>query len=292
MPRSDTPSSLNSFIKDALWYTAAAGGALGLIPVEADAQIIHTDVDPDETVMDGDFAIDFDDDGDPELILLESDTGIGTFANFENTTGPDDLTGIVGNTNSGYTYFLPLNAGSAVSAGNVIAPALLYFSFTFGGSDPNGWLGADAFAGIEFTLDTGTHYGWIRIEIPVGGGSMTIKEFAYESTPDTPINAGDMPVAIEPGPDGLPGTHNLSSIYPNPFNPQAQFSLEIAEQQNVNIAVFDALGRQVALLHDGVLGAGSVHQFQIDGANLPSGVYVVRTIGEQFTDVRQVTLTK
>ena len=101
-----------------------------------------------------------------------------------------------------------------------------------------------------------------------------------------------MVTAIEPGPDGLPSTHNLSTVYPNPFNPQARFTLEVAEQQNVNIAVFDALGRQVALLHDGVLGAGSVHQFQIDGANLPSGVYVVRAIGEHFTDVRQVTLMK
>ncbi len=100
------------------------------------------------------------------------------------------------------------------------------------------------------------------------------------------------PTAIEPDPNGLPGTHNLSSVYPNPFNPQARFTLEIAEQQNVRLAVYDALGREVATLFNGSLTAGIAHEFDIDGAGLPSGVYMVRATGEQFTDVRQVTLLK
>ena len=99
-------------------------------------------------------------------------------------------------------------------------------------------------------------------------------------------------VAIEPGPDGLPGTHNLSAVYPNPFNPQANFTLEVAEQQSVRIAVYDALGREVATLFNGTLTAGTEHAFVIDGAGLPSGVYMVRATGEQFTDVRRVTLMK
>ena len=99
-------------------------------------------------------------------------------------------------------------------------------------------------------------------------------------------------VAIEPGPDGLPGTHNLSAVYPNPFNPQANFTLEVAEQQSVRIAVYDALGREVATLFNGTLTAGTEHAFVIDGAGLPSGVYMVRATGEQFTAVRRVTLMK
>lgn len=99
-------------------------------------------------------------------------------------------------------------------------------------------------------------------------------------------------VAIEPGPDGLPGTHNLSSIYPNPFNPQANFTLEIAEPQNVRIVIYDALGRKVATLFNGSLGSGTAHGFAIDGATLPSGVYMVRVIGELFADDISVTLLK
>ena len=40
-------------------------------------------------------------------------------------------------------------------------------------------------------------------------------------------------------------------------------------------AVYDVLGRRVALLHEGMLGAGR-HAFGLDGGALPAGVYVVR----------------
>ena len=178
------------------WYAAAAA-ALGLAAVDsADAQIVYTDVDPDESIIDLDRPIDFDNDADPELILREAAGGDVTFANFENTIGPDDLTGIVGNTVGGYTYFLPLSASAPISSGNNILPSRLFFSFTYMGADPNGWLGTDAFAGVEFTLDDGTHYGWISLEIPGGGGEIILKGYAYESAVDTPINAGVIPVEL------------------------------------------------------------------------------------------------
>ncbi len=134
----------------------------------------------------------------------------------------------------------------------------------------------------------------------VANGGIACANFAWAAGTDlsdlqAAIDAAEasiVGVAIEPGPDGLPGTHNLSTVYPNPFNPQANFTLEVAEQQNVRIAVYDALGREVATLFNGSLNAGTEHAFTIDGAGLPSGIYMVRAIGEQFTDVRQVTLMK
>ncbi|MCH7637993.1 MAG: T9SS type A sorting domain-containing protein [Bacteroidetes bacterium] len=289
----------------ALWYAAAAGALLGFPASDADAQIVYVDIDPDLDVMDTftppTFAgpgVDFDGDGDAEIFFGEDNTKPYTLADTEALSdGPDGVTGIVGNilTFAPYyfAYFVPLSTGAPISAGNATVTGYSFATFTFGGLDPNGFIGiGDTYIGVQFTFDGATtHYAWLRVEMP-SAGRILVKDFAYESTPDTPINAGQMVTAIEPGPDGLPGTHNLSAVYPNPFNPQARFTLEVAEQQNVNIAVFDALGRQVALLHDGTLGAGTIHEFRIDGANLPSGVYVVRAIGEHFTDVRQVTLIK
>ena len=291
----------------ALWYAAAAGTVLGLSASDVDAQIVYVDIDPDLDVMDtftfpifAGPGVDFDGDGDSEIFFGESDAKPYTIADTEALSdGDDGVTAIVGNIRTSpvpvyFAYFVPVSTGAPISVDNATITGYSFATFTFNGADPNGFVGVgDQYIGVQFTFDgTSTHYAWLRVEMPVGGGRILVKDFAYESTPDTPINAGQMVTAIEPGPDGLPSTHNLSTVYPNPFNPQARFTLEVAEQQNVNIAVFDALGRQVALLHDGVLGAGSVHQFQIDGANLPSGVYVVRAIGEHFTDVRQVTLMK
>ncbi len=91
---------------------------------------------------------------------------------------------------------------------------------------------------------------------------------------------------------GLPNSHVLSAAYPNPFNPTTQFTLAVAENQDVTLAVYDALGRQVALLHQGALDAGLTHTFTVDASSLASGAYVIRAIGERFEATRSITLLK
>ena len=90
---------------------------------------------------------------------------------------------------------------------------------------------------------------------------------------------------------GLPRSYLLSSVYPNPFTPQATFQLEVAQAQQVRVSVHDLLGREVVVLHNGVL-APSEHTFMILSAGLGSGVYFVRVVGEQFTAVRRAVLLK
>ena len=91
-------------------------------------------------------------------------------------------------------------------------------------------------------------------------------------------------------PEGAQRTHNLSAIYPNPFNPTANFTLELTKQQRVRLSVLDALGRDVEMLFNGPLSAGREYSFTIDGTGSPSGVYLVRVAGEQFNDVKRVTV--
>ena len=43
----------------------------------------------------------------------------------------------------------------------------------------------------------------------------------------------------------------------------------------IRVAAYDALGREVAVLHDGVLAAGE-HEVRFDAAGLAPGPYVVR----------------
>jgi len=51
---------------------------------------------------------------------------------------------------------------------------------------PGYWMGeTDKFAGIRFYFDGAFHYGWIRLSLNESG--VTIHDYAYESTPDTPI---------------------------------------------------------------------------------------------------------
>lgn len=48
----------------------------------------------------------------------------------------------------------------------------------------------DKFLGVKFTIGTAVHYGWLRLDMSANSDSITIKDFAYETTPNTPILAG------------------------------------------------------------------------------------------------------
>jgi hypothetical protein len=99
-------------------------------------------------------------------------------------------------------------------------------------------------------------------------------------------------IAIEPYPDGTPGAHALSHVTPNPSAGLASFTLEVTETQPVRVVVYDALGKAVAVLHDGLAAAGIAHPLAFDGARLPAGLYVIRVTGERFADARKVVLTR
>ena len=90
----------------------------------------------------------------------------------------------------------------------------------------------------------------------------------------------------------LPQGYRLSAAYPNPFNPRAAFELEVAQQQHVRVSLYDALGRRVAVLFEGVVEAGVVQEVQIEGSALASGVYLYRAEGERFQATRQVSFIK
>ncbi|MEM1043740.1 MAG: T9SS type A sorting domain-containing protein, partial [Bacteroidota bacterium] len=102
--------------------------------------------------------------------------------------------------------------------------------------------------------------------------------------------SNEVTVANEPG--TTPGGVALSSAYPNPFASRTQFALTLDQAESVRVEVFDVLGRRVALLHDGLLGAQTAHTFGIDGRAWGSGMYLYRATGETFSETRRVVLTK
>lgn len=82
----------------------------------------------------------------------------------------------------------------------------------------------------------------------------------------------------------VPQAYALAQNYPNPFNPETAIRFDLPQAGAVRLAVYDVLGREVALLVDGYLPAGR-HEAVFEAAQLPSGVYVYRmeTAGRTFT---------
>jgi hypothetical protein len=79
----------------------------------------------------------------------------------------------------------------------------------------------------------------------------------------------------EPSENDLPSGVTLYPAYPNPFNPATTIRYRLDKSQQVRLRLFDLLGRQVALLADGMMPAGE-HAVQFEAGQLASGVYIYR----------------
>lgn len=67
----------------------------------------------------------------------------------------------------------------------------------------------------------------------------------------------------------------LRQNYPNPFNPETVISFRLPEADQVRLAVYDMLGREVAVLLNGIVPSGS-HSVTFDAESLATGVYIYR----------------
>ena len=79
----------------------------------------------------------------------------------------------------------------------------------------------------------------------------------------------------------------LAPNAPNPFRAQTTIPYRLPSAGPVTLAVYDALGRRVAVLVDGVQEAGA-HRATFDGDGLPAGLYLVRLDAAGQTATRRV----
>ncbi len=88
----------------------------------------------------------------------------------------------------------------------------------------------------------------------------------------------------------LPTEVALAPAFPNPFARQATLGFALPTAAEVRLAVYDVLGREVAVLADGRQEAGE-HAVVFDGAGLAGGVYLVRLdVGGQVQTQRLTLL--
>ena len=102
--------------------------------------------------------------------------------------------------------------------------------------------GESAYMGVRFQAADGTHYGWMFLDLPfVGINGGYIREWAYETRPNTPIKAGArpvmaagaVPVVVRPGYLRLSWLSEIGKAY----QVQAKASLDAFGWTNLNFAV-------------------------------------------------------
>ena len=83
----------------------------------------------------------------------------------------------------------------------------------------------------------------------------------------------------------------LNQNYPNPFNPATSIKFQIGSSRFVKLAVYDILGKEVEILVNKKLNAGT-YEINWNALNYPSGVYFYRLTSDGFSDTKRMLLIK
>ncbi|MCU0343274.1 MAG: YCF48-related protein [Ignavibacterium sp.] len=79
--------------------------------------------------------------------------------------------------------------------------------------------------------------------------------------------------------------------YPNPFNPSTIISFALPEQTNVELRIYDVLGKEVATLLNESKPAGS-YEVEWNASDLPSGVYIYQLRTGTSVQMKKMMLLK
>ena len=101
----------------------------------------------------------------------------------------------------------------------------------------------------------------------------------------------EMITSVAPKAGILPHEFLLQQNYPNPFNSSSDIRYQISEFRYVRLAVYDILGREVAMLVNERKAPGS-YDVRFDASGLASGVYLYRLMAGEFIQTRKMIMLK
>jgi endoglucanase len=88
-----------------------------------------------------------------------------------------------------------------------------------------------------------------------------------------------------------PKTYSLEQNFPNPFNPNTTITYSTKEIGNVEIKLYDVLGREISILIDEELPAGK-HIINFDAKSLASGIYYYTLKAQNFISSKKMIILK
>ena len=149
------------------------------------------------------------------------------------------------------------------------------------GSQPP-WLGSTPPDGVcNPACEGGMWPGWgahhLRVDREGRIWAGTDNDVWRTTGPAWAVASEDAP-ATPPAPQAGSPTSVAVSVWPNPTGGAVTVGLSLAEPQAVRVSVVDALGREVAVVHEGAAADGQ--RLAVDTGGWPVGAYTVRVVTE------------
>jgi len=237
------------------------------------AQIIYTDI-PDVT-PNATYSLDLNNDGNSDfLIQFELINKILCIPQHNNAYAGNVVAG------THLPYALPTSTTICDTLATWFdsnSPGTMAF-----GTNIGYWVGvSDRYIPLKIVVGTNTYYGWARLDVLPTSTSFTIKDYAYESTPNTCIETGSGIVGVDEN-----STRNNFSISQNPF----MSSTTIQTSQHLNdatLTIYNTYGQIVKKVKNIV---GNTISLSRDA--LPSGLYCITLMEKnQHPIIAKLTIT-
>ncbi|HMB94132.1 MAG TPA: T9SS type A sorting domain-containing protein, partial [Rhodothermales bacterium] len=158
------------------------------------------------------------------------------------------------------------------------------------GFDVERSINGTAFESLDFIEGHGTvsepqSYAFTDTSFPFEAQDLTyrLKQVDYDGTFDY---SPEVEILVE-----LNVPYRLTAPYPNPSTEAVHFSLVVGRAQQVEVALYDVLGRRVQVLFSGEMAAHAAQAFTVETSSLPSGQYMLRAEGVAFVETRPFVLT-
>lgn len=229
--------------------------------INSNAQIIYTEI-PVSVDQGQDFHIDFNNDGTAEFNVYTTDHQ-ADYIDYDGNTQANIHA--LGTNASNWDVPNCVAAGFTVDASNNWIGQGDCSITNWGGGNSSITTDQDEYLAVRFSIGTNTYYGWIRIEVNFEN-SVTFKDYAYNSTPNTAINTGD--TGTQAAVDDIENS-NFFSIYPNPV----KNTITIDNKTNINISkieIINLLGKKVKEIK-----VSDLSNQTIDISELNKGMYLV-----------------
>jgi hypothetical protein len=132
------------------------------------------------------------------------------------------------------------------------------------------WVGeTNKYLALKLIVGTNTYYGWARLDVLSTSTSFTIKDYAYESTPNACIQSGQTILGINEN-----SNKDIISVFPNPFISSTTIQT-IGNLKNATLTIYNSFGQTLKQVKN-----ISGQTVSLSRDNLASGLYFIRLTEE------------
>lgn len=89
----------------------------------------------------------------------------------------------------------------------------------------------------------------------------------------------------------IPEEISVSAVYPNPFNPVTKLEFSVPTEMDVQVVIYDMMGREIFELASGLYEPG-YYEVQWNASQQSSGIYFVKIIAGNYISTQKLMLVK